>query len=577
MDYKEVYEQWIANPYFDEATKEELKSIAEDENEIKERFYMDLEFGTAGLRGIIGAGTNRMNIYVVRRATQGLANYIAKVDKKSQGVAIAYDSRHMSPEFAQEAALCLAANGIKAYIFETLRPTPELSFAVRHLGCVAGINVTASHNPPEYNGYKVYWEDGAQITPPHDSGIMGEVKAISDWNTVKTMDKAEAEKAGLFEVIGKEVDDAYMAELKKQVIHMDAIQAEGKNLKIVYTPLHGTGNIPARRILKELGFENVYVVKEQELPDGDFPTVSYPNPEAAEAFELGLKLAKEVDADLVLATDPDADRLGVRVKDKNEEYHDLTGNMSGCLLANYEISQRKAVNGSLPEDGALIKTIVTTNLADAIAKGYGVKLIEVLTGFKFIGQQILGFEKSGKGSYLFGFEESYGCLIGTYARDKDAIVATMALCEAAAYYKTQGKTLWDAMIEMYEQFGYYKDDIKAVTMKGIEGLQKIQDIMNSLRQNPPAEFAGHKVVAVRDYKADTIKNLETGEVTPTGLPNSNVLYYELTNDAWVCVRPSGTEPKVKFYYGVKGTSLADADEKSAVMGKAVLDMVDSMM
>lgn len=577
MDYKEVYEQWIANPYFDEATKEELKSIAEDENEIKERFYMDLEFGTAGLRGIIGAGTNRMNIYVVRRATQGLANYIAKVDKKSQGVAIAYDSRHMSPEFAQEAALCLAANGIKAYIFETLRPTPELSFAVRHLGCVAGINVTASHNPPEYNGYKVYWEDGAQITPPHDSGIMGEVKAISDWNTVKTMDKAEAEKAGLFEVIGKEVDDAYMAELKKQVIHMDAIQAEGKNLKIVYTPLHGTGNIPARRILKELGFENVYVVKEQELPDGDFPTVSYPNPEAAEAFELGLKLAKEVDADLVLATDPDADRLGVRVKDKNGEYHELTGNMSGCLLANYEISQRKAVNGSLPEDGALIKTIVTTNLADAIAKGYGVKLIEVLTGFKFIGQQILGFEKSGKGSYLFGFEESYGCLIGTYARDKDAIVATMALCEAAAYYKTQGKTLWDAMIEMYEQFGYYKDDIKAVTMKGIEGLQKIQDIMNSLRQNPPAEFAGHKVVAVRDYKADTIKNLETGEVTPTGLPNSNVLYYELTNDAWVCVRPSGTEPKVKFYYGVKGTSLADADEKSAVMGKAVLDMVDSMM
>ena len=577
MDYKEVYEQWIANPYFDEATKEELKSIAEDENEIKERFYMDLEFGTAGLRGIIGAGTNRMNIYVVRRATQGLANYIAKVDKKSQGVAIAYDSRHMSPEFAQEAALCLAANGIKAYIFETLRPTPELSFAVRHLGCVAGINVTASHNPPEYNGYKVYWEDGAQITPPHDSGIMGEVKAISDWNTVKTMDKAEAEKAGLFEVIGKEVDDAYMAELKKQVIHMDAIQAEGKNLKIVYTPLHGTGNIPARRILKELGFENVYVVKEQELPDGDFPTVSYPNPEAAEAFELGLKLAKEVDADLVLATDPDADRLGVRVKDKNGEYHDLTGNMSGCLLANYEISQRKAVNGSLPEDGALIKTIVTTNLADAIAKGYGVKLIEVLTGFKFIGQQILGFEKSGKGSYLFGFEESYGCLIGTYARDKDAIVATMALCEAAAYYKTQGKTLWDAMIEMYEQFGYYKDDIKAVTMKGNEGLQKIQDIMNSLRQNPPAEFAGHKVVAVRDYKADTIKNLETGEVTPTGLPNSNVLYYELTNDAWVCVRPSGTEPKVKFYYGVKGTSLADADEKSAVMGKAVLDMVDSMM
>lgn len=576
MDYKEIYNQWLENPYFDEATKEELKAIKDDENEIKERFYMDLEFGTAGLRGIIGAGTNRMNIYVVRRATQGLANYIAKVDKKSQGVAIAYDSRHMSPEFAQEAALCLAANGIKAYIFETLRPTPELSFAVRHLGCVAGINVTASHNPPEYNGYKVYWEDGAQITPPHDTGIMGEVKVISDWNTVKTMDKEEAVKAGLFEVIGQAVDDAYMAELKKQIIHRDAIQAEGKNLKIVYTPLHGTGNIPARRILKELGFENVYVVPEQELPDGDFPTVSYPNPEAAEAFELGLKLAREVDADIVLATDPDADRLGVRVKDRNGEYHDLTGNMSGCLLANYELSQRKAVNGSLPEDGALVKTIVTTNLADAIAKGYGVNLIEVLTGFKYIGQQILGFENSGKGTYLFGFEESYGCLIGTYARDKDAIVATMALCEAAAYYKTQGKTLWDAMIDMYEEFGYYKDAIQAVTMKGIEGLQKIQEIMTTLRQNPPAEFAGHKVTAVRDYKLDEITDLATGEKKPTGLPNSNVLYYELTDDAWVCVRPSGTEPKVKFYYGVKGTSLADADEKSDAMGKAVLEMVDSM-
>lgn len=577
MDYREVYEQWLANPYFDDATKEELKNIAEEENEIKERFYMDLEFGTAGLRGIIGAGTNRMNIYVVRRATQGLANYIAKVGKQSQGVAIAYDSRHMSPEFAQEAALCLAANGIKAYIFESLRPTPELSFAVRHLGCVAGINVTASHNPPEYNGYKVYWEDGAQITPPHDTGIMGEVKAISDWNTVKTMDKAEAEKSGLYEVIGQQIDDAYMEELKKQVIHHDAIAAEGKNLKIVYTPLHGTGNIPARRILKELGFENVYVVKEQELPDGAFPTVSYPNPEAAEAFELGLKLAKEVDADLVLATDPDADRLGVRVKDKNGEYHDLTGNMSGCLLANYEIGQRKAVNGSLPKDGALIKTIVTSNLADAIAKGYGVNLIEVLTGFKFIGQQILGFENSGKGTYLFGFEESYGCLIGTYARDKDAIVATMALCEAAAYYKTQGKTLWDAMIEMYDQYGYYKDDIKSITLKGIEGLQKIQEIMDTLRKNPPAEFAGHKVVSARDYKKDTITDLATGEVKPTGLPNSNVLYYDLTDDAWVCVRPSGTEPKVKFYYGVKGTSLEDADEKSAVMGKAVLDMVNTMM
>ena len=577
MDYKEIYNQWLENPYFDEATKEELKAIKDDENEIKERFYMDLEFGTAGLRGIIGAGTNRMNIYVVRRATQGLANYIAKVDKKSQGVAIAYDSRHMSPEFAQEAALCLAANGIKAYIFETLRPTPELSFAVRHLGCVAGINVTASHNPPEYNGYKVYWEDGAQITPPHDSGIMGEVKAISDWNTVKTMDKEDAVKAGLFEVLGQAVDDAYMAELKKQIIHMDAIQAEGRNLKIVYTPLHGTGNIPARRILKELGFENVYVVPEQELPNGDFPTVSYPNPEAAEAFELGLKLAKEVDADIVLATDPDADRLGVRVKDKNGEYHDLTGNMSGCLLANYELSQRKAVNGSLPEDGALVKTIVTTNLADAIAKGYNVNLIEVLTGFKYIGQQILGFENSGKGTYLFGFEESYGCLIGTHARDKDAIVATMALCEAAAYYRSQGKTLWDAMIDIYEKYGYHVDAIHTLTLKGIEGLEKIKSIMDQLKSHTPKEIAGLEVLWARNYDNDTATNMKNKAVVPTGLPKSNVVYYELEGGAWLCVRPSGTEPKIKFYYGVIGKDFDDAQKKSEEFGEAVNKMIEYMM
>ena len=431
-----------------------------------------------------------MNVYTVRKATQGLANYIVKNDGQAKGVAIAYDSRRMSPEFADVAALCLAANGIKAYVFDSLRPTPELSFAVRKLGCIAGINITASHNPPEYNGYKVYWEDGAQITPPHDKGIMAEVKAVTDFSSVKTMDLEDAKEAGLYEVIGAEVDDAYIAELKKQVIHQDSIDAVGKDLKIVYSPLHGTGNIPARRILKELGFTNVYGVKEQELPDGNFPTVSYPNPEAEEAFELGLKLAKEVDADLVLATDPDADRLGVRVKDQNGEYHTLTGNMSGCLLADYEIGQRLATQGSLPEDGYLIKTIVTSNLADAIAKGYNAGLIEVLTGFKYIGQQILGFETTGKGEYLFGFEESYGCLIGTHARDKDAIVATMALCEAAAYYKTQGKTLWDAMVDMYDKYGYYKDDIQSITLKGIEGLQKIQEILETLRKTPPMEVGG---------------------------------------------------------------------------------------
>lgn len=577
MGYKEMYQEWLNNPYFDEATKAELRSIAADEKEIEERFYMDLEFGTAGLRGVIGAGTNRMNVYTVRKATQGLANYIAAVNGQAKGVAIAYDSRRMSPEFADEAALCLAANGIKAYVFESLRPTPELSYAVRKLGCIAGINITASHNPPEYNGYKVYWEDGAQITPPHDKGIMDEVKKVTDYATVKTMDKDAAKEQGMYVTIGADIDDPYIAELKSLVLHQDSIDAVGKDLKIVYSPLHGTGNIPVRRVLKELGFANVYVVPEQELPDGEFPTVSYPNPEAEEAFELGLKLAKEVDADLVLATDPDADRLGVYVKDsKTGEYHSLTGNMSGCLIGDYVISQRKEKEG-LPKDGAFIKSIVSTNMADAIAKYYGIQLIEVLTGFKFIGQKILEFETKGNGTYLFGMEESYGCLTGTYARDKDAVVASMTLCEAAAYYKTKNMTLWDAMIDMYERFGYYKDDVKAITLKGIEGLEKIQEIMNTLRENAPAEIGGYQVVSARDYKKDTIQNMATGEVTATGLPSSNVLYYDLTDDAWVCVRPSGTEPKVKFYYGVKGTSLADADEKSEKLGKEVLAMIDKML
>lgn len=574
MDYQALYDEWLTSPCFDEATKAELRGISEEEK--KDRFYTELEFGTAGLRGVIGAGLNRMNIYTVRKATQGLANYIIKAGEQKKGVAIAYDSRRMSPEFAKEAALCLAANGIKAYLFESLRPTPELSFAVRKLGCIAGINITASHNPPEYNGYKVYWEDGAQITPPHDKGIMAEVKAITDFSTLKTMQEDNARVANLFEIIGGAIDDAYIAELKKQVKNQDAIDEMQDQLTIVYTPLHGTGNVPARRVLKELGFTHVYVVPEQELPDGEFPTVSYPNPEAAEAFELALKLAKEKDADLVLATDPDADRLGVYVKDtKSGEYITLTGNMSGCLLADYEISQKKETKG-LPADGKLIKTIVTSNLADAIAEYYGVDLIEVLTGFKYIGQQILGFETTGKGEYLFGFEESYGCLIGTHARDKDAIVATMALCEAAAYYKTKNMTLWDAMLAMYERYGYYKDGVKAVTMKGIEGLEKIQEIMNELRTNPPKEFCGYKVESFRDYQADTITDIASGEVKPTGLPKSNVLYFDMSDKVWMCIRPSGTEPKIKFYFGVVGESLEDADKKSEEMAKAVDALVASL-
>ena len=576
MNYKEEYKKWCEDQSFDEETREELLSIKDNEEEIKDRFYKELEFGTAGLRGVIGMGTNRMNKYTVGKATQGLANYIIEQGTQDKGVAISYDSRRKSDEFSLQTALILNANGIKTYLFESLRPVPELSFAVRQLGATAGIMITASHNPPKYNGYKVYWDDGSQIVAPRDKDIINKVRAISDFKEIKTMEKEEAIKSGLFNIIGKDMDDKYIETLKGKILNPDIIKEQGKELKIVYTPLHGTGNTIAERLLKELGFENVYVVPEQAKPDGNFPTVDYPNPEDKKAFKLALELAEKVDADVVLATDPDADRLGIFAKDaKTGEYMPYTGNMSALLIAEYRISQMKEKN-ILPENGMFITTIVSSDLAKAIAANYGLECIEVLTGFKNIGAVMKKAEENHDKTYVFGFEESYGCLIGTYARDKDAIVATMALCEAAAYYKTQGKTLWDAMIEMYEQFGYYKDAIQSVTMKGIEGLQKIQEIMNSLRQNPPAEFAGHKVVAVRDYKADTITDVATGAVKPTGLPNSNVLYYELTDDAWVCVRPSGTEPKVKFYYGVKGTSLADADEKSDIMGKAVLDMVDSM-
>lgn len=576
-DYMKIYQEWLTNPYFDEDTKAELRSIEGDENAIKERFYMDLEFGTAGLRGVIGAGINRMNIYVVRRATQGLANYIIKQGGADKGVAIAYDSRRMSPEFAMEAAMTLAANGIRAYKFESLRPTPELSYAVRELGCIAGINITASHNPPEYNGYKVYWEDGAQFTPPHDQGVTQEVLAIEDLSKVKTTDEASAVAAGKYQVIGKEIDDKYIAQVKAQVVNQKAIDRMQDQITIVYTPLHGTGNIPARRVMKEIGFTHVYVVPEQELPDGNFPTVSYPNPEAEEAFALGLKLAREKDADLVLATDPDADRLGVYVKDaESGEYIPLTGNMSGSLLCEYVLSQKKEA-GKIPGDGQVIKSIVTTNLIDAVAAEYGCELIEVLTGFKWIGKQILKNEETGRGSYMFGMEESYGCLIGTYARDKDAISATAALCEAAAYYKQKGMTLWDAMVAMYDKYGYYKDAVKSIGLSGIEGLAKIQSIMETLRSNAPTEVGGYQVVSARDYKRDTIKDMATGEETTTGLPSSNVLYYDLEGGAWICVRPSGTEPKIKFYYGIKGSSIEDADAKAEALGAAVMEMVDRML
>jgi len=570
----EQYRYWCEDEYFDDATKAELKALEGNDDEIKERFYKDLEFGTGGLRGIIGAGTNRMNIYTVRRATQGLANYITRMNAKDKGVAIAYDSRRMSPQFADEAALCLAANGIKAYVFESLRPTPELSFALRTLGCTAGIVVTASHNPPEYNGYKVYWEDGAQITSPRDTDIIGEVAAVADYNEVKTMSKEEAIADKLYNVIGKEIDDKYMVELKKQIIHPEIIKAVADSIKIVYTPFHGTGNLPVRRILSELGFKHVYVVPEQELPDPEFTTLEYPNPEDPKAFTLALKLAKEKDADIVLATDPDADRLGIYAKDSaTGEYIPFTGNMSGMLIAEYILRERKEM-GTLPANGALIKTIVTTNLADAITKAYGIKLIEVLTGFKYIGEQIKYFEQNHDHEYVFGLEESYGCLAGTHARDKDAVVAVMCLCEVAAWCKYNNITVWDQMLKIYERFGYYMEGIHTITLKGIDGAQQIKDMMEKLRSNPPKEFDGLKVLKFRDYEKDTITDLATGEVTPTGLPKSNVLYFEIENDSWCCARPSGTEPKIKFYMGIKGDNLEDANRKLESFKDAVVKALE---
>ena len=574
MNYKDQYQFWLEDDYFDAKTKEELKAIANDEKEIEDRFYRELEFGTGGLRGVIGAGTNRMNLYTVRKATQGLANYILKMGTQDKGISIAYDSRFMSPEFADEAALCMAANGIKAYVFDALRPTPELSFSVRYLGCTAGIVITASHNPPEYNGYKVYWEDGAQVTSPRDIDIINCVKAVTDYHTVKTMDKQAAIDAGLYITIGAEVDDAFIAELKKQIINPEIIKEVADDIKIVYTPFNGTGNVPARRILKEIGFKNVYVVPEQEMPDPKFTTLEYPNPEDPKAFTLALKLAKEVQADIVLATDPDADRLGIYAYDtKSGEYVPFTGNMSGMLIAEYILSQRKA-NGTMPVNPALVKTIVTTNMADVITKVYDVKLIEVLTGFKYIGEQIKWFEENNTYNYVFGLEESYGCLAGTHARDKDAIVAVMCLCEVAAWCKKNNKTVWDMMVEMYEKYGYFKEDLYTITMKGKDGAEQIAAIMEKLRANPPKEFGEWKVKEMRDYKSGKTVNPETGEEGETGLPTSNVLYFDLSEDSWCCARPSGTEPKIKFYMGVKGKSLEDASVKVTALTDALKAKLD---
>ena len=571
-NYFEKYNEWLNDDCFDDETKKELNSIRDNEEEIKDRFYKELEFGTAGLRGVIGAGTNRMNKYTVGRATQGLANFINKMKIENPSVVISYDSRHMSKEFSEIAALVLNANGIKVNLFDNLRPVPELSFSVRYLNATAGIMITASHNPPEYNGYKVYWSDGAQIVPPIDKGIIDEVLSIKDFSLIKTINKNEAIEAGLLNYVGEEIDDAFINALKSSCLNPEIIKKEAKNVKIVYTPLHGAGNLPVQRILKELGFENVYVVPEQEKPDGDFPTVSYPNPEDPKAFELALKLAKEVDADVVLATDPDADRLGVFSKMSNGEYVSYTGNMSALLICEYELSQKKE-KGIFPNNGAIITTVVSSELTKAIAENYGAKVFETLTGFKWIGEKIRKFEEENSYKYLFGFEESYGCLIAPHARDKDGISAVMALCEATAFYKNKGWSLWEQMIKIYEKYGYYREGQVSIVLKGADGAEEIKNKMAKMRSNPPTELAGLKVLEVRDYQEHVIKKAD-GEVSETDLPTSNVLYYELSNNSWCCVRPSGTEPKIKFYMGVKGSTMQDAENQLAVLSEAMKKFVD---
>ena len=574
MNYLDEYKKWCESDEFDVETKEELLKIKDNKEEIEDRFYKELEFGTAGLRGIIGAGTNRMNKYVVGKATQGLANYIIKRNTQEKGVAISYDSRHMSPEFSKQTALVLNANGIKSYIFDHLRPVPELSFAVRELGCTAGIMITASHNKPEYNGYKVYWDDGSQIVAPVDKDIMSEVKAITDYKQIKEISQGEAEEKGLYNVIGKEIDDKYINTLKSCVLNPEIVREQGKRLKVVYTPLHGAGNEMVQRILKEIGLQNVYVVPEQEKPDGDFPTVDYPNPEAKEAFKLALDLAAKVDADIVLANDPDADRLGIYAKDvKTGEYKDYTGNMSALLVAEYRISQMKE-KGILPKNGMLISTIVSSNLAKAIAKEYDLEFREVLTGFKNIGEQIkLEEQKENGKKYVFGFEESYGCLIGDYARDKDGISAVMSLCEAACYYMSKGITLWDQMINIYKKYGYYKEGQVSIVLEGASGAEKIKSMMENMRKELPEKIGKYKVEEFKDFKQDIFKNLKTGEISKTGLPSSNVLYYTLEKDCWCCVRPSGTEPKIKLYVGVKADSMEQAEKDLEELKEAIKAMV----
>jgi len=576
LDYLLKYQQWLEDKYFDEETRKELTNIKSDIKEIEERFYKDLDFGTGGLRGIIGAGTNRINIYTVGRATQGFADFIkSEKAEKELSVAIAYDPRNKSREFAERAGLVMAANGIKAYVFDELRPTPELSFAVRHLGCDGGIVITASHNPPEYNGYKVYGDDGGQVPYPKDEAIIDKVNAIKNYSDVKIISMEEAKEKGLYEIIGEQIDDAYIKSLKETCINPDVIEKMAKDIKIVYTPLCGTGNKPVRRILEEIGFKNVFIVKEQEMPNGNFPTIGYPNPEEPKVFALAIELAKDTGADVIVGTDPDADRLGVVVKDKVGNYVYLTGNMTGAILAEYILSQKKE-KGVLEKNSAIVKTIVTTQMIRSIAESYEVEVFDVLTGFKYIGEKIKEFELSGSNTYVFGMEESYGCLAGTYARDKDAVAATMMIAEVTAFYKAKGMTLYDGLMEIYEKYGYYSEGVTSITLEGIEGTKKIKAIMNNFRENPLSQIDGLNVIFEKDYTKKEFVSIKTKEIIVNSLPPSNVLYYVLEKDSWVCIRPSGTEPKIKIYYGVKGTSVEDSEIKKTRIAKCLDNLIDNM-
>lgn len=572
MNWKQEFSRWLSYAELDAELKEQLENMKQDEKKIEDSFYKNLEFGTGGMRGELGAGTNRLNVYTVRKATQGLAKFIEKLgeEAKKRGVVVAYDSRHKSPEFAMEVAATLGAHGITTYVFESLRPTPVLSFAVRHLHTVSGIVLTASHNPPEYNGYKVYGEDGGQLPPKEADELISYVNAVEDELTVEVADVEQLKADGLLHMIGQEVDDAYAAELNNVIINKEMVQKVGKDLKIVFTPLHGTSNLSVRRGLAEVGFTDVTVVKEQELPDPNFSTVKSPNPEEHAAFEYAIRDGEKIGADVLIATDPDADRLGVAVRNHDGEFQVLTGNQTGALMLDYLLSQKKE-NGTLPENGVVLKTIVTSEIGRTIAKAYGLDTVDTLTGFKFIGEKIKQYEESGQYEFQFGYEESYGYLIRPFCRDKDAVQSVLFACEVAAYYKSQGKTLYDGLLEVFEKYGFFREDLVSLTLKGKDGAEKIQEMMATFRENPPKEVAGLTVVAVEDYKASIITSLQDGHKEEIHLPKSNVLKYQLEDGSWFCLRPSGTEPKIKFYFGVQDNSLQNSEQKLLTIKEDIMN------